>query len=147
MAILFFIFAAMFTLAPGRDHSELGTAIAKVVLEEPPLFKGDESRIRTASLMTAIAFRESSFRNAAIGDHGHALCAFQLWDTPRDVLTDPELCTRIALQRMRQSIRACGLDNALGIYAAGPEGCSSPHAKRISNDRMSIAMKLSKIAP
>jgi hypothetical protein len=144
VAVLFFVLMAMHGLAPVRDHAANATAIASAALSAPPLFRDDATRMRTAALMTAVAFRESSFRNDAVGDHGRALCMFQLWDTSRDVLTDPELCARIALQRMRESMRACGLDNALGIYAAGPHGCASPHAKRISRDRMAIAYRLAK---
>lgn len=147
MSVLFAVLAWMATLAPGRDHIANATAIASVVLAEPPLFKGDDDRIKTAAFMVAVGFREGSLRNDVIGDHGHALCMFQLWNTSRDVLTDPELCARIAMQRMRESIRACGVENALGIYAVGPKGCVSDHAKRISADRMFIARRLAKVAP
>jgi hypothetical protein len=145
--IIFFLLAAMAALAPGRDHAVNATAIANVILAEPPLFKDDESKLRTAAFVTAVAFRESSLRNDAIGDHGHALCMFQLWAAPRTVLTDPELCARIAMQRLRESMLACGAGNELGIYAAGPKGCSSAHAKRISADRMHMAHRLAKVAP
>ncbi|HXG69945.1 MAG TPA: hypothetical protein VNJ04_04950 [Gemmatimonadaceae bacterium] len=144
MAVLFFILAAMQSLAPGRDHAENATAIATVVLSEPALFRDDESRMRTAAFMVSVAFRESSLRNGAIGDHGNARCMFQLWNAPSGVLTDPELCARIALVRMRESARACGKDNMLGLYAVGPKGCSSEHAKRISRDRRALAERLAK---
>ncbi len=147
MLIIFFLLAAMASLAPGRDHGVNATAIATVLLAEPPLFKDDESKLRTAAFVVAVGFRESSLRNDAIGDHGNALCMFQLWAAPRTVLTDPELCARIALDRMRESIRACGAGNELGLYAVGPKGCSSEHAKRISRDRMQVARKLAKVAP
>jgi hypothetical protein len=144
MFLLFVILNWMSVLAPGRQHIELATAVAEVLHEEAPLFTDDESRVKTASYLVSVAYRESSLRNSAVGDHGRALCMFQLWHTTRDVLTDPKLCTRIALTRLRESIRACGLDNALGLYAAGPGGCTSKLAKRISNDRMWMAKRLAK---
>jgi hypothetical protein len=147
VTLLFAVWLWCATLAPTRSHIEMATAITAAALEAPPLFRDDPERIRTAALMVAVAFRESSLRNDAIGDHGRALCAFQLWDTPRSVLTDPEQCARIALARLRESIHACGAGNELGIYAAGPRGCVSEHAKRISADRMHIAKKLAKGAP
>lgn len=147
MILIFTILAWMNLLAPGRQHGEMATAIASVIIEDAPLFRDDESKLRTAAFVVAVGFRESSLRNDAIGDHGRALCMFQLWDTSRDVLTNPELCARIAMQRMRESIRACGTGNELGLYAVGPKGCASEHAKRISRDRMGIARRLAKVAP
>ncbi len=147
MRLLFFILEAMRSLAPARDHGAVATAIAQVIDAERPLFADDDSKLRTAAFLVAVAFRESSLRPDAIGDHGRARCLFQLWDAPADVLTDPVLCTTIALGRMRDSMRACGAANLLGLYAAGPKGCSSEHAKRISRDRLHLAGRLGKAAP
>lgn len=144
MTVLFAVMVWMSSLAPSREHVAMATAIASVVLDEPPLFRDDASRLKTAALMVSVAYREGSFKADAIGDHGHALCTFQLWNTSRDVLEDQELCARIAMARLRESIRACGAGNELGIYAAGPLGCSSETAKRISRDRMAIAHRLAK---
>ena len=144
MSVWFFVFYAMQSLAPGRDHAEAATAVTRAVLADEPLFRGDTDRLKTAALMVSVAFRESSLRNDAVGDHGRARCLFQLWDAPRDVSTDPELCARIAMGRLRESMRACGPENLLGIYASGPGGCTNRTAKRISADRMWMARKLAK---
>ena len=141
-ALAVFVSMAMAVLAPQRDTTDLAMAITTVVESEPPLFAHDESRVKTASLVVAVAFRESSFRNDAVGDHGRARCAFQLWDTSDEVLSDPEMCTRIAMSRLRESLQACGPRNMLGIYAAGPRGCVSEHAKRISADRLWLARRI-----
>ncbi len=133
------ILALMLSLAPGRDHTQLADAIAQVVDESAPLFKGDESKQRTAAFLVSVAFRESSFRLNAIGDGGRARCAFQLWAAPAAVLDDAVMCTRIAMQRLRESARICGAGNVLGLYAAGPAGCSSEKARRISRDRLALA--------
>lgn len=136
------VLAMMLALVPGRDHARLGGAIAEVVEAEPPLFQDDADRRKTAALLVAVAFRESSFRADAIGDNGRARCAFQLWGAPAEVMTDPQLCTRIAMARLRESMRACGAANPLGVYAAGPAGCTSEKAARISRDRMWIAKRI-----
>ncbi len=144
MSVLFFLFAALASLAPSRDHHATATALATVILDEAPLFKGDDDRMRTAAFLVAVAYRESSLRNDAVGDHGKARCLFQLWAAPAEVLTDPVLCTRLAFPRLRESIRACGAGNELGMFAVGPRGCTSETAKRISRDRMHIARRLAK---
>lgn len=141
-SLLSFVFAAMASLAPNQDNTELGTAIAEVVEAGAPLFKDDADRRRTASFLVAVAWRESTFRLNAIGDHGRARCAFQLWSTTRDVLTDAHLCTSIAFERLHESFRVCGPSNALGIYAAGPLGCSMSKARRISADRSALARRI-----
>lgn len=127
----------MAALDPGHPHADLAEAIADVATSEAPLFKGDDDRIRTAAYMTAVAWRESNFKLDALGDFGRARCAFQLHGAPKEVLTDARLCTSIALERMRSSMRSCGAENLLGIYASGK--CSSEAAKRISRDRMMLA--------
>lgn len=144
MSLEAFILAAMTSLAPARHHDDAAAAVAQVVFEERPLIADDDEKIKTAALLISVAFRESSLRNNAIGDKGRALCMFQLWHAPRAVLTDITLCTRIAISRIRDSIRACGLQNALGTYAVGPGGCRSAHAQRISRDRVALAKRLVK---
>ena len=71
-ALYLYALMAMNVMAPNRDHEPLARAIAVVVETEEPLFRNDESRIKTLSLLLSVAFRESSFRNDAIGDHGQS---------------------------------------------------------------------------
>lgn len=139
MTILFFILAAMTSLAPGRNHIENATAIATVVLEEPPLFRGDESRMRTAAWVVAIAFRESSFRND-VTSATHDSCMMQLNRRP-ELASDPVACVRAAMAMLRDSARACPAF-PLATYAAGPRGCSNARAQRISRDRVALAERL-----
>ncbi len=144
MLVLFFVLNAMSSLAPGRQHAAEATAVARVVLEERPLFKGDESRIRSAALMTAIAFRESGFRNDAkspTNDH----CMMQVNQRP-DLADDLVKCVRVAMDMLRESMRACPL-HPVAFYASGPGACTNERARRISNDRMAIAGRLAKAAP
>ena len=156
MSILFaWVAAASTLLAPTRQHDELATAIANRVEAEAPLFQGDEDRHRTAALLVAIAFRESSLRAAAVGDHvggkPTSFCAFQVnlpWGrktpdgwTGQDLLDDPEKCVAAAMRMLRISLKVCP-SSPIAWYAAGPAGCQSPRAQRISRDRMAIAARL-----
>ncbi len=139
MALLFFVLAAMASLAPGRDHAEAGTAIARVVLAEPPLFRDDESRRKTAALVVAIGFRESSLRNdvkSKTDDH----CMMQVNRRP-DLALDVEKCVRVALAMLRESMRMCP-EHPIAFYASGPGACSNARAQRISRDRMALAKRL-----
>ena len=139
MTVLFFILAAMASLAPGREHIENATAIASVVLDEPPLFKSDESRLRTAALIVAIAFRESSFRNDAKSKTNDS-CLMQVNRRP-DLAKDPVKCVRVAMAMLRESMRMCP-DHPLAFYASGPGACTNERARKISDDRMRIARRL-----
>lgn len=134
-----FVLAAMASLAPGRDHVELAEAIARVVESERPLFAGDEDRRRTAALVVAISFRESSFRNDAVSKT-HDYCHLQINRRP-DLADDPEACTRVGLSMLRESMRACPTF-PLAWYASGPRACSNARAQRISRDRMALAARL-----
>jgi len=146
VSLTVFLVAAMSHLAPGRDHRDVAVRMASVIAEERPLFHDDADRIRTASLVCAVAWRESSFRVDAIGDEGRAFGLYQLWHAPRQVLSDVELATRLAMQRLRESMRIGGSENPLGLYAAGPRHWDSPKARRISADRLHIAKRLAKAA-
>lgn len=139
MTVLFFVWLAMASLAPGRDHIENATAIASVILDESPLFKGDETRMKTAALVVAIAFRESSFRNDARGktnDH----CLMQIHGHP-ELVEDPVRCVRVAMTMLRESMRMCPM-HPIAFYASGPGACINERSRRISNDRMAIAKRL-----
>jgi len=156
MSVLFtWVLAASSLLAPARQHDQLAEAIASRVEAEPPLFKGDDDRRRTSALLVAIAFRESSLRAGAVGDRvagkPTSFCAFQVhlpWGaksaegwTGLELAEDPEKCVTTAMHMLRDSIRACP-SFPLATYAAGPPGCESPRAQRISRDRMAIAQRL-----
>ena len=139
MAVLFFILASMLTLVPNRVHTALGTTIASVVLSEPPLFKNDESRMKTASLIVAMSFRESTFRNDVVSktnDH----CMMQVNRRP-ELAKDPEQCLRVAFEMLRESMRICP-EHPIAFYASGPGACTNERAQKINRDRMAIAANL-----
>ena len=154
-ALMAWVLAASSLLAPARQHDVLASAIASRAEAEAPLFKGDEDRHRTTALLVAIAFRESSLNEAAVGDHQAgkptSFCAFQIhlpwgaktaegWTGP-ELLEDPEKCVTAALHLLRDSMRACP-SSPLASYAEGPAGCESARAQRISRDRLGIAQRL-----
>lgn len=144
MTVLPFVLAAMTQLAPGRDHSELGSAIARAVDADKPLFKNDADRRRTAALLVAVAFRESTFHTQAVGDHGRSFCAFQIHRSSggsKALLEDVDACVRSAFTMLRTSLRVCPA-SPIAWYAAGPNGCKSERAQKISRDRMNLAAYL-----
>ena len=149
MTVLPFVLAAMTVLAPGRDHAELGAAIAKVVDAERPLFRDDADRRRTAALVVAVAFRESSLRADVVGDHGRSFCAMQIHRSSGGspaLLEDAEACSRTGVAMLRASSRVCSA-HPVAWYAAGPRGCASPRAQRISRDRVALARRLLREVP
>ncbi len=153
--LLAWVLAASTTLVPGRSHDDLASAIATRVEAEQPLFKGDTDRLKTASLLLAISFRESTLRADAVGDmkHGKAtsFCAFQInlpfgkktaegW-TGDDLVQDPDKCVTAAMHMIRVSMKICP-EHPLAFYAEGPRGCTSKRAQAISRDRLAIAQRL-----
>lgn len=143
------LLSLMLLLAPARDHSVLSGAIAVAVEEAPTLFRGDLDKHKTAALLVAVAFRESSLNARSVGDHGDSFCAFQIHrssgGTP-ELNEAPEACARKALAMLRESARVCP-EHPVAWYAEGPNGCSSPRAQRISRDRMSLAKWLAGKVP
>jgi hypothetical protein len=135
------VLAMMHALAPARSPeslSPLARVIAQVATDEPALFRDDDTRVRTTSLLVAVAYRESGFDNRAVGDHGRSVCAMQILDGDKSLLEDPAACIRRALKMLRTSISVCR-EHPIAWYAEGPKGCASPRAQAISRDRMNLA--------
>lgn len=136
--LLSFVLAGAHWLDPDHDHAGVAEAIAHVVATEAPLYQGDADRRRTASLVLAIAWRESSFRNDAVSatnDH----CLMQINRRP-DLAEDPEECLRVGIAMIRYSMRACA-EHPIATYASGLGGCENARAQRISRDRMALARR------
>jgi hypothetical protein len=154
MSVLSFVLAAANILAPGRDHSELGTAIAAALDESAPFFADDADRTKSAALAVAIAFRESSLNNDAIGDHGRSHCAFQIhlpgksktaegW-TGEDLRADVNRCVSVAFRMLRESIHV-DRQHPVAFYARGPRR-KTEEARRISRDRVALARRIHAVA-
>ncbi len=155
-----FVLAAATYLDPEHDHTEIAAAIATVVAEEPALFRDDEARTRTASLVIAVAWREGSLRRRVHGDcdvktkdgvciaRPHSYCTAQINDSVGGSEAhndDPLLCIRTAVTMLRQSMRGCSL-HPIALYASGPTGCTNERAQRISRDRIALAHRIHKAA-
>jgi len=146
LSVFFFVFYSMVALAPGRDHAELATAITARALAEPPLFRGDDDRRKTASYLVAVAFREGSLRLDAVGDHGKSFCTYQIHSSSggtEALTTDADACVGKAFAMLRESARMCP-EHPLAFYASGPGACSNKRAQRISRDRLGLASRLAK---
>jgi hypothetical protein len=109
--------------------NELAWAVASVA----------ESR-EEAALITAIAFRESSLDNAAVGDHGRSVCAMQIHGGARSLLSDVGACVRRGTLMLRAS-RRIDPANPVAHYARGPRW-QSEEARRLSRDRVALAHRL-----
>lgn len=132
---------------PVFRHGRLATAIAGVLERRGPLFSGDGSMHKTAALLVAVAFRESTLDVAAIGDHGHSFCAFQIHDSnggSASLCDSAESCVERAYDSLKVSMRY-DAQHPIAFYARGPNGFGSLEAQRISNDRMALAKKLATI--
>lgn len=131
------ILAAMLFLQPHGHHEALARATTVAIESEPALWVGDESKLKTAALVVAIEFRESSFRNEAISKTNDG-CAMQINGRP-DLTKDPEGCVRLGIKMLRAALARC---SGIQTYVGGRGGCHDERATRISNDRLAIAGRL-----
>jgi len=123
--------------APWRaSYEATAAAIAQVVEESEPLFQGPLGRPRTAALLVSLAWFESTLKPDAMGDHGQAHGLYQVHG--HGELVDPLEATRVALELVRQSFRACRarpLEERLAWYAGGGYDCSSPSSAALRKSR------------
>lgn len=138
-----YVLACMLFLAgAGATESRLlplARAIVDVVAERGPIFAGPDGERRTVALMVAVAYRESTFQVDAVGDHGRSVCAFQILNGPRSLLTDVRACTNEGYTQLAASVRACPA-HPVAPYARG--SCTSEDGRRISADRMRLTRSL-----
>lgn len=130
-------------------HQVLATAIARHLDAEPPLFKDDADKKKTAALMVSIPYRESGLGREVLGDKDSAgrptsFCAYQVSSGvggSAALNTDADACVAAGMRVLRWSFRFCPAFPVAG-YASGLNGCTNPRAQRISRDRMAIAARL-----
>lgn len=153
-ALSSWVLAAMLEYAPDRDHQPLADAIATVA-EQYRFVPGDDDHLATAAILVAISFRESSFDNSAIGDHGKSHCAGQIYLPGKartregwsgaDLRADPVKCMTVTARKVAESMSACRhlpLGDRLAVYARG--SCKSPRGRQLSRDRMRLHEQLLK---
>lgn len=158
--LLKFVLAAMLKLAPGRDHQVLAESVVRVLDANAPLFAGDPGKRKTAGLVVAVAFRESSLRADAVGDcvggpcarggRPRSFCAMQIHETSGGspaLLTNADVCFTKGLAMLRVSAHEDPA-HPIAWYAGGPRGFKSEEARRVSRDRMDLARRLyTEVAP
>lgn len=71
-----------------------------------------------AARLVATAWHEARLIPDKVGDHGKALCVFQLQHAPRQVLRDLRLCTELAAARLRASV-AANPAHPFAVYLSG----------------------------
>jgi len=141
-------------VTPWRDtYADTAEAIAEVVEHEEPLFEDDADRVKTASLLVAVAFTEGRFDPHAVGDHGRAHGAWQVHASeyaPEAAspafLDDVGLQARVALRMLRTSLKACrarDADARLSWYTSG----TCDRGGNASRYRMSLAKRIARVAP
>jgi hypothetical protein len=129
----------MMSLLGSAQNTKFAETLSTVSNDEAPLFDDDADKHKTVALMTAVAFRESSFiLNISSKTNDH--CWFQINGRP-DLKKDPVACTKAAFKIMRESIKVCP-KYPVAYYAEGPQGCKSARAQRISSDRMRLAQRI-----
>jgi hypothetical protein len=122
-------------LAPSRNVDELAWYVA-----------ASAASYEEAALLTAIAYRESGLDPAAVGDHGRSVCAYQILNGSRSLLTDVGACVRRGTMMLRAS-RAVDPLNPVASFARGNRW-DTEEARRISRDRVALARRLlAQVAP
>ncbi len=146
LALWSFVLGLCLSLSPQSQplsHGALATSITTVLHDEGALFAHDDDLHRSAALMVAIAYRESSLDTRSVGDGGTSFGAFQLHASSGGtaaLLDDPDAQARKAHAMLKQSIRI-DREHPIAFYARGPR-FASQEAQRISNDRMALAKRL-----
>lgn len=156
-----FTLAAANTLAPDpaqvADHEKIADAVATVLVDEKPLFKNDEDKLRTASLFVGVGYREGSLRANIVGDCTESKPGEKCKGRPRsfcflqvhlsnggspEMNEDLTLCVRAAYRLLSTSFRICPRDPVAHYAEGGEKACESDRAKRISTDRLAIAQRV-----
>lgn len=164
------VLSAMRTLEPSSPYDATFETTAYVVADESsrsPLFEGEEGAVRTAALVTSVAWFESRFQPDAAGDcdrttrsgtcaagaRPSSFCLLQinasnhraLAVTADEIRTDVAACVRAGLRMMHASLGICRrlpFEERLAHYAGGGPTCESPSedARRKSRHRVAKAI-------
>ena len=137
------------------DMKERYISIAKdmsiAIQNSKPLFQGKDVELRTAALLTSIAFYESGFKKEvddgrSRGDDGRSWCLMQInignnhvrvgddtmrsW-TGKDLVKDRQKCLAVGLEMIRLSLNQCSKfkgGSALSAYTTGKCIANEKHA-------------------
>jgi hypothetical protein len=137
------ILSLMISLQPEAPWSDTypatASAIDQAVQEQPSLFTNDaDGRARTAALLVALAWAESTFKPNAVG-RGGVRGLYQV--AGHGDLSDPLKGSRVAMDLIRESFRICAarpLDERLAVYAAGGTSCKTPPPEALKKSRYRV---------
>jgi hypothetical protein len=114
-------------------------AIDQVVTEQPSIFTDDhEGRAKTAAVLVALAWAESTFKPNAVGAGG-VRGLYQIGG--KGDLSDPLKASRVALEMVRESFRLCKarpVEERLAVYAAGGVSCKDMPEKILAKSRFRV---------
>ena len=123
------------------DYETVARDIARGAAASP-VFEGEYGIQRTIALDVSLAWFESRFDRHAIGDHGAAHGLYQVHAREAETV---EAQTIEANELIKASFRICKnrpLEERLGWYASGGNGCDKPGGLKASRHRMLKAIWL-----
>ena len=125
---------------PRKAPKLVAEAIADAVRDDPqsPLLGSYKNE---AQLMLEYAWRESTFRTNAVGDHGSSLGLFQLQRLSKEVAFNPKQSAVIWLQRAHDAYEKCSDNDESDRLAALCSGNCS-HGKVEARGRYRRTMSL-----
>lgn len=129
------VISMLYFLAPNspyiEKYGEISAAIAKAANEDPLFPHHGGGAEMTASILVALAYKESSFHQSVIGDKGKSFGLFQIQlptAGPRikaNILLQPMSASKVAVDLIRRSFQQCEHRNwyeRLSWYVAS-NGC------------------------
>jgi hypothetical protein len=142
------ILSLMTTLQPEAawkdTYPTTAAAIQQVVNEQPSIFTEDhDGRAKTAAVLVALAWAESTFKPNAVGAGG-VRGLYQIGG--KGDLSDPLKASRVALEMIRESFRLCKarpVNERLAVYAAGGISCKDMPEKVLAKSRFRVSKALS----
>lgn len=123
-------------------YTSIAEDMASAIQNSEPLFTGEDAELKTAALVSSIAFMESGFRKSVDqgnlrGDNGRSWCLMQInlgngrvkigdetmrsW-RGRDLVADRKKCFAVGIETLRLSMSRCTYlpeGGALSVYTSG----------------------------
>jgi len=143
--MLITILAMMALLQPSAPWKDNYETVARGLLSgatASPVFEGQYGVQRTIALDVSLAWFESRFDQHAIGDNGAAHGLYQVHAKEAPTVEEQ---TKQANEMIKASFRICKnrpLEERLGWYASGGNGCDRPGGLKASRHRMLKALWL-----
>jgi hypothetical protein len=126
---------AMQFVQPSVDHADLAIADTAAIFAHAPLRPTLEDEIAD---VVATESDEASLKTEAVGDSGKSHGPMQLWLRPG--LSTVEN-VGAGIEQLRIAGALCK-EHRFADYVAGPSGCTSPRALRLSKHRERLAARI-----